>query len=76
MDDIGLVGDLFKIVPEVTEKLLAAAAGNPLALREIPRGLTADQRAGRDPALEPLRPGDTLERAFRPFQRRAQFQEP
>src|SRR4051794_28158423 len=30
-------GDGF--APQVTEKLLAAAAGNPLALREIPRGL-------------------------------------
>src|SRR3954447_23865947 len=56
-------GDGF--APQVTEKLLAAAAGNPLALREIPRGLTAEQRAGRDLTLEPLRPGDTLERAFR-----------
>src|SRR3954466_651197 len=28
------------LAPEVTDKLLAAAAGNPLALREIPRGLT------------------------------------
>src|SRR4051794_29049849 len=53
------------LAPEVTDKLPAAAAGNPLAPREIPRGLTADQRAGRDLALEPLRPGDTLERAFR-----------
>ena len=49
----------------MTEKLVAAAGGNPLALREIPRGLTAEQRAGRDLTLAPLRPGDTLERAFR-----------
>jgi DNA-binding CsgD family transcriptional regulator len=53
------------LAPPVTEKLVAAAGGNPLALREIPRGLSAEQRAGRDLTLAPLRPGDTLERAFR-----------
>lgn len=53
------------LAPQVTEKLVAAAGGNPLALREIPRGLSAEQRAGRDLTLAPLRPGDTLERAFR-----------
>ena len=53
------------LAPQVTDKLVAAAGGNPLALREIPRGLSAEQRAGRDLALAPLRPGDTLERAFR-----------
>ncbi len=51
--------------PAVIDQLVATSGGNPLALREIPRGLTADQRAGRDLALTPLRPGDTLERAFR-----------
>lgn len=50
--------------PAVIDQLVAASAGNPLALREIPRGLSADQRAGRDLALAPLRPGETLERAF------------
>jgi DNA-binding CsgD family transcriptional regulator len=53
------------LAPQVTAKLVAAAGGNPLALREIPRGLSAEQRAGRDLTLAPLRPGDTLERAFR-----------
>ena len=53
------------LAPAVVEQLVASSAGNPLALREIPRGLTADQRAGRDLALGPLRPGETLERAFR-----------
>jgi DNA-binding CsgD family transcriptional regulator len=53
------------LAPQVTEKLVAAAGGNPLALREIPRGLTAEQRAGQDLTLAPLRPGETLERAFR-----------
>jgi DNA-binding CsgD family transcriptional regulator len=50
--------------PAVIDQLVATSAGNPLALREIPRTLSADQRAGRDLALAPLRPGDTLERAF------------
>ena len=53
------------LAPQVIDQLVAASAGNPLALREIPRGLSAEQRAGRDLALAPLRPGDTLERAFR-----------
>jgi ATP/maltotriose-dependent transcriptional regulator MalT len=53
------------LAPAVVEQLVAASAGNPLALREIPRGLSADQRVGRDLALGPLRPGETLERAFR-----------
>jgi DNA-binding CsgD family transcriptional regulator len=53
------------LAPQLTEELVAAAGGNPLALREIPRGLTAEQRAGRGAGLEPLRPGDTLERVFR-----------
>ena len=51
--------------PAVIDQLVTASAGNPLALREIPRGLSAEQRAGRDLALGPLRPGETLERAFR-----------
>ena len=60
-----LAADADGLAPQVTEKLIAAAGGNPLALREIPRGLSAEQRAGRDLANAPLRPGDTLERAFR-----------
>ena len=59
-----LAADADGLAPQVTERLVAAAGGNPLALREIPRGLSAEQRAGRDLANAPLRPGDTLERAF------------
>src|SRR3954467_755951 len=33
--------------PQVSDLVVAAAAGNPLALLEIPLDLTADQRAGR-----------------------------
>ena len=36
---------------------VATAAGNPLALLEIPRLLSAAQLAGREPLEEPLRPG-------------------
>ena len=42
--------------PAVIDQLVATSGGNPLALREIPRGLTADQRAGRDLALDPAAP--------------------
>lgn len=59
------VTDRFAVAAGVLSLLVAAAGGNPLALREIPRGLSNDQRAGRDLTLAPLRPGDTLERAFR-----------
>jgi len=48
----------------VVESLLAAAAGNPLALVELPSLLTADQRAGRAALEEPLAPGVSLTRAF------------
>src|SRR3954451_15447482 len=63
------------LAPEGTDKLLRAAGRHPLALCQVPasrpalceppRARPADQRAGRALALEPLRPGDTLERAFR-----------
>jgi len=33
--------------PEVADRVLAAAGGNPLAMLEIPLDLTADERAGR-----------------------------
>jgi DNA-binding CsgD family transcriptional regulator len=48
----------------VAESLLDSAAGNPLALIELPAVLTADQRAGRVPLDEPLPPGVSLQRAF------------
>jgi DNA-binding CsgD family transcriptional regulator len=53
------------LAPAVVDQLITVSLGNPLALREIPRGLSTEQRAGRDLALGPLRPGETLERAFR-----------
>lgn len=52
------------IAPGVAERLVATAAGNPLALLEIPALLTASQRAGREPLADPLPPGTGVERAF------------
>jgi DNA-binding CsgD family transcriptional regulator len=48
----------------VVESLLGAAAGNPLALIELPSLLTADQRAGKAGLDEPLQPGVSLQHAF------------
>lgn len=52
------------IAPAVADRLVATAAGNPLALLEIPALLTAAQRAGREPLADPLPPGTSVERAF------------
>ncbi|MFF3466235.1 LuxR C-terminal-related transcriptional regulator [Streptomyces sp. NPDC002619] len=52
--------------PSVRRRVLAEAAGNPLALRELPAALTSRQRSGRDPlpALLPL--PERLQAAFAP----------
>jgi DNA-binding CsgD family transcriptional regulator len=57
--------DQERLAPSVADRLLDTAAGNPLALLEIPRQLSDGQRAGREPLEEPLRPGTGVERAFR-----------
>jgi DNA-binding CsgD family transcriptional regulator len=54
-----------RIAPGVAERLVSTAAGNPLALVELPNLLSDAQLAGREPLEEPLRPGATIERAFR-----------
>jgi DNA-binding CsgD family transcriptional regulator len=54
-----------RLAPSVAERLVSTAAGNPLALLEIPRLLSDGQRAGREPLEDPLRPGTGVERAFR-----------
>jgi ATP/maltotriose-dependent transcriptional regulator MalT len=54
-----------RLAPSVADRLVDTAAGNPLALLEIPRLLSDGQRAGREPLEEPLRPGTGVERAFR-----------
>jgi DNA-binding CsgD family transcriptional regulator len=48
----------------VARRILAAAAGNPLALTELGRGLSAAELEGTLPLPEPLRIGDRLESAF------------
>jgi tetratricopeptide (TPR) repeat protein len=49
---------------DVAESLVDAAAGNPLALIELPALLTSDQRGGVIALDEPLPPGESLQRAF------------
>ena len=44
--------------------IVESAAGNPLALVELPTTLTADQRAGVATIEAPLAPGNRLHRAF------------
>ncbi len=48
----------------VRDALIAAANGNPLALMELPRMLTAEQRVGRAPLPDPLPLAGELERVF------------
>jgi DNA-binding CsgD family transcriptional regulator len=53
-----------QLASEAAEQILAVAVGNPLALRELPRMLTEEQRRGRAP-LEPLpAPEGALGEAF------------
>ena len=66
---LGAAGE--RLAPAVADRLVETAAGNPLALLEIPRLLSDGQRAGREPLEEPLRPGTGVERAFRARARRA-----
>jgi DNA-binding CsgD family transcriptional regulator len=54
-----------RLAPIVTDRVVETAAGNPLALLEIPRLFSDGQRAGREPLEELLRPGTGVERAFR-----------
>jgi len=54
-------GDL---APEVAAAIVAASAGNPLALEELPRLLSAEQRAGRAPLTAPLGTEHALQDAF------------
>lgn len=46
------------------DQLLAASAGNPLALIEAPHTLSEDQLAGRVALPQPLRPSAAIERSF------------
>jgi hypothetical protein len=53
-----------EVSPSVARRLWEQTAGNPLALVEIPRNLSAEQRAGRVALDEPLPVGQRLEESF------------
>ncbi len=59
-----LLGEGERLAPEVTEALLAASAGNPLALRELPRSLSPEQRAGEAPLAHQPAAGGEVQAAF------------
>jgi DNA-binding CsgD family transcriptional regulator/tetratricopeptide (TPR) repeat protein len=48
----------------VAEQLIEISLGNPLALIELPSGLTASQLAGQKPLDEPVRAGTAVEHGF------------
>jgi DNA-binding CsgD family transcriptional regulator len=50
---------------KVARSLHDSTGGNPLALVELPRLLSAGQLEGSEPLQDPLPPGPTTERAFR-----------
>jgi DNA-binding CsgD family transcriptional regulator len=52
------------LVPPVREALVGVAAGNPLALIELPRLLSPEERSGRRPLPDPLPVAAGLERVF------------
>jgi hypothetical protein len=52
------------LAPPVAAAITDAAAGNPLALVELPTTLTAEQRAGVAALELPLAPGGRLQHAF------------
>lgn len=51
--------------PNVAARLVEHSEGNPLALLEIPRVLSEDERAGRRPIEDPLPVGPMIVRALR-----------
>src|SRR4051812_266587 len=53
-----------RVAEEVATGLVATAHGNPLALTEIPRALSADQLAGREPLAGPVPAGHRPAEAF------------
>jgi DNA-binding CsgD family transcriptional regulator/HEPN domain-containing protein len=52
------------VTPAVARRLWSQTAGNPLALVEIPRNLSSEQRRGRAALEEPLPVGRRLEDSF------------
>lgn len=63
-DGLALLRESVPLSTEVAEALLSASGGNPLALRELPRALTPEQRAGRAPLNTPPAPGGEVQAAF------------
>jgi hypothetical protein len=59
-----LRGDGREVAPEVAERIYTAAAGNPLALRELSALLSPEQLAGAAPLEDPLPAGASMDRAF------------
>ncbi len=53
------------LAPDVAREVLAVAAGSPLAIVELPRAMSADERAGRAPLPRPLRAGQGIADAYR-----------
>jgi len=53
-----------RVAADVADGLVATAHGNPLALTEIPRALSADQLAGREPMAGPVPAGEQIQEAF------------
>lgn len=54
-----------ELLPHVARRLLHAAAGNPLALGELPGLLSPGQRDGAEPLADPIPPGPRVLKAFR-----------
>ncbi len=53
-----------RVDPRVAQQLYALTRGNPLALVELPRALSAAQLAGSEPLDDPLQVGTRVERLF------------
>ena len=62
---LDLVTDADPLAPPVAREVLALAGGVPLALVELPRALTPDQRSGRAGLPRPLRAGAAIAAAYR-----------
>lgn len=63
-DALAVLGDGEPLAPDVVEALLRASGGNPLALRELPRALSADQRAGLAPLSGPPATGSHVQASY------------
>ena len=68
LDEVTATALLMEVAPdldgEVRTAVCEAAAGNPLALVELPATLTSEQRLGRERVDQPLAPRNGLQRVF------------